>query len=96
MLEEVLEKLVSEGKTLLLSTHDMDFAYRFADRVLVFSDGELIADDRPEIIFQNEAVLSKANLKKPQLLEIWQAIAGKYNFNTEKIPKTTEELKMLL
>jgi cobalt/nickel transport system ATP-binding protein len=96
MLEEVLGKLVSEGKTLLLSTHDMDFAYRFADRVLVFSDGELIADDRPEIIFQNDEILTRANLKKPQLLEIWQTLIGKYDFNTEKIPKTTEELKMLL
>jgi cobalt/nickel transport system ATP-binding protein len=96
LLEEVLGNLASEGKTLLLSTHDMDFAYRFADRVLVFSDGELIADDRPEIIFQNDEILTRANLKKPQLLEIWQAIAGKYNFNTEKNPKTTEELKMLL
>jgi cobalt/nickel transport system ATP-binding protein len=63
---------------------------------LYFQTGELIADDRPEIIFQNDEILTRANLKKPQLLEIWQAIAGKYNFNTEKIPKTTEELKMLL
>ena len=29
MIEEVLEKLSREGKTLLLSTHDVDFAYRF-------------------------------------------------------------------
>ena len=36
MLEEVLEKLSREGKTLLLSTHDVDFAYRFADRILGF------------------------------------------------------------
>jgi len=40
MLEEVLDKLTLEGKTMLISTHDVDFAYRWAKRVLVFSQGK--------------------------------------------------------
>ena len=36
MLEEVLEKLAAQEKTMLISTHDVDFAYRWAERALVF------------------------------------------------------------
>lgn len=76
MLEGVLQSLSEEGKTLLVSTHDMDFAYRFADRVLVFCDGELIADDAPQVVFQNDALLKRASLKKPMLVEMWQLLTG--------------------
>lgn len=69
-LEAVLEKLEAEGITLIISTHDVDFAYRWADRVLVFDKGKIIADGTALEIFKNEAVIKQANLKKPMLLEI--------------------------
>lgn len=71
MLEEVLDKLSSEGKTLLISTHDVDFAYRWADRILVFGDGQIIADGTPLSVFQDEAVLNRANLKRPMMLDVY-------------------------
>ncbi len=36
MLEEVLQKMGDEGRTMLISTHDVDFAYRWAERVMYF------------------------------------------------------------
>lgn len=39
MLEGVLDKMNEMGKTLLISTHDVDFAYRFADRAVIFFRG---------------------------------------------------------
>ena len=62
MLEEVLEKMGQEGRTLLISTHDVDFAYRWAERVIVFSEGKVIADDTPLHVFQQEDILQKASL----------------------------------
>lgn len=40
MLEDVLLKLGTEGKTMLISTHDVDFTYRWAERVLVLMRGK--------------------------------------------------------
>lgn len=74
MLEEVLEKLTAEGKTLLISTHDVDFAYRFADRVLVFHDGQILADGTPLDVFQMDSIIKKANLKKPILLDMYEML----------------------
>jgi cobalt/nickel transport system ATP-binding protein len=95
MLEDVLMRLSAEGKTLLVSTHDMDFAYRFADRVLVFCNGELIADDKPEVIFANDALLAQASLKKPTLMELWQMFMGEMTDMTgikeEPVPKNIKQ-----
>ena len=47
-LEGVLERLSGAGKTLVIATHDMGFAFRWATRAVVFSGGRLIADGTPE------------------------------------------------
>lgn len=97
LLEEVLQRLAREHKTLMVSTHDVDFAYRFADRVLVFSNGEIIADAAPEEVFAREDVLKSASLKKPLLLEVAQLLEEKGCLGRaagEKwYPKTLEELR---
>ncbi|MDD2414595.1 MAG: ATP-binding cassette domain-containing protein [Eubacteriaceae bacterium] len=77
ILEEVLGKLVDQGKTLLISTHDMDFAYRWAKRLLVFADGEIIADGTPETVFADDAIRIKANLKKPMLLDVYESMVSR-------------------
>lgn len=77
MFEEVLERLGEDNTTLLVSTHDVNFAYRWAQRVLVFCNGQIIADGSPTLIFQQEEILKKANLKKPILLEVCEVLQKK-------------------
>jgi ABC-type polar amino acid transport system ATPase subunit len=50
----VIKDLVNqEGMTTLIATHEMDFAREVADRVIVFSDGEMIETGPPVQIFNN-------------------------------------------
>lgn len=97
MLEHVLKRLSEEGKTLLISTHDVDFAYRWAERVLVFSGGRIIADGDPVEIFQRQEILETASLKKPMLLEVYEALteAGKLKKGAE-YPRNIDMLRKLL
>jgi len=67
LLEQTLDDLSLAGITLAVSTHDVDFAFRFATRAIVFSRGEVIADSDIGEVFASEAVLLKAGLKKPLL-----------------------------
>jgi len=97
MLEEVLVKLGSEGKTMLISTHDVDFAYRWAERVLVFCEGKIIADGTPLEIFQNKEILRQANLKQPTMLEVYELLVEKHLLeDTKAYPKSTQEFKEIL
>ena len=47
----VMKKLAKDGTTMLVVTHEMGFAREVADRVLVMSDGEIIEDEKPSILF---------------------------------------------
>ncbi|MBW7571290.1 energy-coupling factor ABC transporter ATP-binding protein [Caproiciproducens faecalis] len=97
ILEEVLDKMEQQGKTVLLSTHDVDFAYRFAQRVLVFCGGELIGDGSVEDIFRNEALLRKANLKKPVLMQLYDLLYAKGKISEVKeCPKRISDFASLL
>lgn len=97
LLEGVLDDLHAAGKTLLISTHDMDFAYRWADRIVVFCAGEIIADGAPDAVFGDSAVLSRAGLRRPVLFEVAASLrrAGVLAADAPA-PRTPAELDKLL
>jgi polar amino acid transport system ATP-binding protein len=49
----VLEALKRDGMTLLMVTHEIGFARRAADRVVVLADGKLIDDGPPSQVIDN-------------------------------------------
>ena len=92
MLERTLDELCKSGITTVVSTHDVDFAYRFADRGIVFSGGAVIADDSIDKIFASKTVLSQAGLQKPLLYEATELIEKRFNKNISKQrPKNIDE-----
>ncbi len=97
MLEGVLDKMNEMGKTLLISTHDVDFAYRFADRAVIFSGGRIIADGPVREVFEDDEVLNQANLKRPILLEVYNSLV-RHRILEEggDSPRDAGELEMLL
>ncbi len=57
---EVMDTLVSVIRASRVTTvfveHDMDVVQRYADRVLVFSEGKVIADDPPDQLFLDPVI----------------------------------------
>ncbi|MBZ9690412.1 energy-coupling factor ABC transporter ATP-binding protein [Clostridium sp. M14] len=97
MLEEVLKKLSEEKKTLLISTHDVDFAYRWAERVIVFANGEIIADGTPLQIFKDDKIIKCANLKRPTMLDVYEILVDKGLIKNNSIyPKNIVEFTNML
>ncbi len=74
-LEKILAKLHSDGLAVMLSTHDLNLAWRWADRVMLFHEGELAADAAPEAIFNDEALLSRVGLGLPHVFQVSKALA---------------------
>jgi ABC-2 type transport system ATP-binding protein len=48
LIKDMLQRLNSEGKTIFLTTHDMDEANELCNRVAVINDGKIVAIDAPE------------------------------------------------
>ena len=92
LLEGVLDRLSAGGKTILLSTHDVDLAYRWAQRLVVFHNGHIIADGDPLQVFQDRDVLAQASLKRPVLLEVYEGLTAKGLTGGGAWPRTVHEL----
>jgi branched-chain amino acid transport system ATP-binding protein len=56
-LAELLRKLKSEGMSVLLVEHDMDFVMKLVDRLVVMDFGEKLAEGLPKYIQSNPVVL---------------------------------------
>ena len=56
LMEVVMSALKVRKITVLFVEHDMDIVGRFADRVLAFYDGTVIADETPETVLSNPKV----------------------------------------
>lgn len=89
LLERNLEELHESGLGIVISTHDVDFAWKWADRILVFSAGRLVADADPETVFSDETLLEKSGLIQPTLFKV-----GKL-YDMNPLPKTFEDLAAL-
>jgi polar amino acid transport system ATP-binding protein len=50
---EVIKQLAKESMTMIIVTHEMAFAREISDRVLFMDDGKVIAEGRPDEIFNN-------------------------------------------
>lgn len=97
MLEDVLRRLTEEGKTLLISTHDMDFAFRWADRAVVFCEGEVIADGTPLNVFRDDEIIERARLRRPAMLDVFESLSRRGLVPRDAAcPKTPVELERLL
>ena len=51
--------------TLLLATHDMDLAAELCRRIVILSQGEIMADGSAEEIFLNKELLESCSLEQP-------------------------------
>lgn len=68
-LVQIIRTLLSEGKTVILVTHDIEFVWPLQPRVIIMSNGEIIADGKCQDVLSNEAVMSKGSVLPPQLVE---------------------------
>jgi cobalt/nickel transport system ATP-binding protein len=83
----ILEREHLEGRTVIVATHDVDFAYEWADEVVVIKDGAVLAGGGPEILSREE-VINPSGLEFPVIVRFFQKIP---EIRFEKIPRTVDE-----
>ncbi|EFM10906.1 cobalt ABC transporter, ATPase subunit [Paenibacillus curdlanolyticus YK9] len=66
-LQALLERMHESGLTLIVATHDVDFAAEWATDVIVLKDGRLLASGSTELLF-DDLLLEQADLHLPRLV----------------------------
>ena len=67
---ELLDELNHEGKTIIISTHNVELAYPWADRAILMLGGKILEEGIPEKAFGNPEYVRRAHLSLPTLLEL--------------------------
>lgn len=63
--DNFINLIKSLGKTMLISTHDMDLAYEFSERCLIINDGKIVYDGSTKEILKNKDFLLENGLNLP-------------------------------
>lgn len=92
---EVLDSLVDlkhrYGMTTLLTTHATEEVLRIADRVIVLSNGEKVAEGTPKEVFSQVELLDSVGVQVPQIALLGHKIAPE-----RPVPFSIEDAKKLV
>jgi len=92
-----INQINKKGTTVILSTHDVDLAYQWADYIYIFSDGKIIGEGSSEKIFRDNKLLKESDLIKPWIIEVYEKLIqnGRISSNVS-VPKSKSELFELI
>jgi cobalt/nickel transport system ATP-binding protein len=71
---EILDELNAEGRTLIFSTHDVDLAAKWADRIYVLHEGRIKKHGSPPQIFADHTMISETGLRLPTFVQTFREL----------------------
>jgi len=91
-LMELLDELNSQGKTIIISTHDVELAYLWADQIILVNKGTVIHAGTPEDVFTDPALVTSSNLRMPAVLEVYTELVSRQMIGKTQSPKSVLQL----
>lgn len=93
--EEIMELFYEihkeTGKTIILISHDMNFVYKYANRLLVLNDSKITYDGPKEELFKSD-LYKENHLEKPEVLRLIDYLNENLNINIPYSIYSLEEL----
>ena len=86
----MISDLLSKDKTVIIVSHDLEFLWPLQSRTLVMAQGQIIADGAMANVLADDGIIKRANLVRPQLLELAVAL------HFPKVPRNVKEAAELI
>lgn len=83
-LRQFILQLNTQGKTVVIVTHDVEFVAECNPRLILMSEGRIVADGKGKDVLTNLDGLSQASLVPPQITQIFMEIRD-FGFPTDII-----------
>jgi cobalt/nickel transport system ATP-binding protein len=93
---ELLDELNIQGKTIIISTHDIELAYPWADRAILLLKGKILQEDIPDRAFARPEPVRKAHLSMPVLLELYFELQRRGFPVPERKPRTVLDMLQVI
>ena len=77
---ELIQGLTEQGITVLMALHDIDYAWAWADEIVLMHEGKVIRQGTPREVCEDENALKKAGLERPAVLRIYEKLKDKECF----------------
>ncbi|MFX0002410.1 MAG: energy-coupling factor ABC transporter ATP-binding protein [Promethearchaeota archaeon] len=81
----LIKKERESGKTIIIITHNIEFAYEYLPRTILMADGQIIADGPTKEILDNEILIEQTSLIPPQMWQFCLALKDSGILKSEKI-----------
>jgi cobalt/nickel transport system ATP-binding protein len=92
-LTHILDRLHDEGMTIIIATHDIDFAYQWADSIAILDNGNCVAAWHVEHIPDALEQFATYGLGVPRVAELYRTlVTGKLLAGNESPPRSHPEL----
>jgi cobalt/nickel transport system ATP-binding protein len=89
---DILDQLHRRGVTLVLATHDIDFAYRWADHIHLMARGRCTAAFEAAALPENAADFAAAGIPLPGVVELHRLLVARGYLTAEPRPRQLGEL----
>jgi ABC-type cobalt transport system, ATPase component len=92
LVADQIRQIHEDDISVVLSTHDLEFAAEAADRVCVMADGDIVGSGTPREVFYDDSLLERTNIHPPTPVRVARATG----LDTGARPVTEAELVGLL
>lgn len=90
---DILNHLHQQDHTIILSTHDVDLAFEWADEIIVMNDGQVTYSGDFQQVFQSEEIMKNAHLSKPWVLATFEELKKRFPLHDDiPTPRNKNEL----
>lgn len=93
----LIDKFSDNNMTILIATHDADYAFAWADEVVLIHEGSVLKSGTPLAVFSDTEALARTNLRQPSVLPLFQTLCRKQILSEKlPVPRTLKELEQRL
>lgn len=77
MVNQIVKRLADEGITILMATHDIDYALDWADIMVLMHEGKVLLLGEPITVCRNKEALAMTNQEEPAALRLFDRLTEK-------------------
>ncbi len=94
-IETIIGSLHSQGKTVCVVSHNIDFVVRTVNRVIVIADGEIKYDGQKEKLFSDKNLLRTFGIDRPEIVILNEELRGRIDGLTGSVYDLNELIRLV-